>query len=208
MEEIILNSVVIENNEFSEEFSHESALLDVLGELKGDCFFNIFIEHGITCESLKYINEKHLQDICPKACYGQRIIFDHHLKKWQSNFVSEKSSTTSASKDNASEPLSDPEMSEYSITSSNNSCPISFMNQINIKEILNSSGKGNLIMSFYKKNLKLSDELKKMLTEIITEYMIQHKIYGSPKIINNISDSIINIFKYEVKETYFISVSA
>ncbi|XP_050539657.1 uncharacterized protein LOC126904573 isoform X2 [Daktulosphaira vitifoliae] len=99
-------------------------------------------------------------------------------------------------------------MSEYSTTSSNNSCPISFMNQINIEEILNSSGKGNLIMSFYKKNLKLSDELRKMLTEIITEYMIQHKIYGSPKIINNISDSIINMFKSEVKETYFISVPA
>lgn len=46
------------------------------------------LEHGITFERLKYINEKHLTDICPKACYGQRIIFEHHLKKWQSNLVS------------------------------------------------------------------------------------------------------------------------
>jgi len=42
MDEIILNtSVVLENN--TEEFCEESALLNKLVELKGDCFFNVFI---------------------------------------------------------------------------------------------------------------------------------------------------------------------
>jgi len=45
------------------------------------------LEHGITCESLKYTNEKHLNNIYPKAWYGQKIIFEHHVKKWQTNFI-------------------------------------------------------------------------------------------------------------------------
>lgn len=48
MEDIILNAPVViecpsENNELSVEFFEESALLDKLVELKGDCFFNVFI---------------------------------------------------------------------------------------------------------------------------------------------------------------------
>lgn len=54
-------------------------------------------------------------------------------------------------------------------------------------------------MSFYQKNVRLNEELRKMLTKIIIEYMIQHKIYASPKIFDYISNSIVNIFKSEVK---------
>jgi len=56
-----------------------------------------------------------------------------------------------------------------------------------------------MILSFYQKNLRLNEELRKMLSEIIIEYMVQHKVYASPKIIENISDSIINIFQSEIK---------
>ncbi|KAL4091321.1 hypothetical protein QTP88_026024 [Uroleucon formosanum] len=199
-EEIILNApVIIEDLNFPD----QSDLLNLLIELKGDCFFNAFIEYGITSESLKYTNDKHLNEICPKHLYGQRIIFENHLKKWQSNFVDKQSI---ANTNNASVYSSDSEISEYSTTSSisnssnsSNSSPISFKNQICVEEILNLSGKGSMILSFYQKNLRLNEELRKMLSEIIIEYMVQNKVYASPKIIEYISDGIVNIFQSEVK---------
>ncbi|KAL4121964.1 hypothetical protein QTP88_014380 [Uroleucon formosanum] len=63
-----------------------------------------------------------------------------------------------------------------------------------------------MILSFYQKNLRLNEELRKMLSEIIIEYMVQNKVYASPKIIENISDGIVNIFQSEVKDTYFINI--
>lgn len=56
-----------------------------------------------------------------------------------------------------------------------------------------------MILSFYQKNVRLNEDLRKMLTEIIIEYMMQHKVYVTPKIFNYISDGIVNILKYEVK---------
>ncbi|KAF0733212.1 Uncharacterized protein FWK35_00032757 [Aphis craccivora] len=155
MDDIILNApVIIEDVEFPD----QSDLLNLLIELNGDCFFNTFIEYGITCESLKYTNKKHLHEICPKNLFGQRIIFENQLKKWQSNFFS-----------------------------------------ICVQEILNSSGKGSMILPFYQKNLRLNEELRKMLSEIIIEYRVQNKVCASPKIIEHISDGIVNLFQSEVK---------
>jgi len=56
-----------------------------------------------------------------------------------------------------------------------------------------------MILSFYQKNLRLNEELRKMLSDIIIEYMVQHKVNASPKIIDYISNGIINIFQSEVK---------
>lgn len=54
-----------------------------------------------------------------------------------------------------------------------------------------------MILSFYQINLRLNEELRKMLSEIIIEYMVQNKVYASPKIIEYISDGIVNVFKSE-----------
>lgn len=54
-------------------------------------------------------------------------------------------------------------------------------------------------MIFYQTNLRLNEELRKMLTEVIIEYTVQHKVNVSPKIIGYISDYIINLFQYKGK---------
>ena len=46
----------------------------------------IFLDHGINVESLKLMNSDHLNTLCPAENYGQGIIFEHHLKKWQNAF--------------------------------------------------------------------------------------------------------------------------
>jgi len=56
-----------------------------------------------------------------------------------------------------------------------------------------------MILSFYQKNLRLNEELRKMLSEIIIEYMVQNKVFASSKIIEHISNGIVNIFQSEVK---------
>jgi len=56
-----------------------------------------------------------------------------------------------------------------------------------------------MILSFYQKNLMLNEELRKMLSEIIIEYMVQNKVFASSKIIEHISNGIVNIFQSEVK---------
>ncbi|XP_046802942.1 uncharacterized protein LOC111688945 isoform X2 [Lucilia cuprina] len=62
----------------------EDALKDILTLLKGDVFLDIFKEHNIETNALKYMTPSHLDIIVPKELFGKRIIFEHHLKIWQS----------------------------------------------------------------------------------------------------------------------------
>lgn len=70
---------------------------------------------------------------------------------------------------------------------------------MNIEDILVQYGKGNLILSFFKKHNKLTDELRKILTDIIIEHLVQYKISASPKLFEHISNEIIHLFKSEIK---------
>lgn len=52
-------------------------------------------------------------------------------------------------------------------------------------------------MIFYQTNLRINEELRKMLTEAIINIRSSIKYVLSPKIINYISNGIINLFQYE-----------
>jgi len=47
---------------------------------------NIFLDCSITFEGLKLMNARHLDTLCPKEKFGQRIIFEHNLMTWQTRF--------------------------------------------------------------------------------------------------------------------------
>lgn len=40
-----------------------------------------FLECNITFEGLKFMNARHLDNLCPKEKFGQKIIFEHNLIK-------------------------------------------------------------------------------------------------------------------------------
>ncbi|XP_059222247.1 uncharacterized protein LOC106085717 isoform X2 [Stomoxys calcitrans] len=60
-------------------------LLQLLKELKGEKFYQIFADCQINVEALKVMSNQHLDQLIPKNLFGPRIIFEYHLKKWQEN---------------------------------------------------------------------------------------------------------------------------
>lgn len=71
---------------------------------------------------------------------------------------------------------------------------------------MSKSGKGYLILAYYKKNNKLSDNLRKCLADVIIEYLIEYEIHASPKLMDHISGSIVKFFKSEVKVCVLVSI--
>lgn len=47
----------------------------------------IFLENGITIESLQYMTSKHLQTICSSHDYDTISCFEKKLKKWQASLT-------------------------------------------------------------------------------------------------------------------------
>lgn len=48
-----------------------------------------------------------------------------------------------------------------------------------------------MMLSFNQKHLRLNEKLRKILIEVIFEYIVLHKVYASSIIIDYISDNII-----------------
>ncbi|XP_025193604.1 uncharacterized protein LOC112593427 [Melanaphis sacchari] len=91
--------------------------INVLIQLKGDCFFQEFTNFGMSVESLKYTKSKHLDELCPKSKYGQRIIFEKNLINWQAKYnIIEKNTSVTCSSDYS---LTSSEEDSESLTNSN-----------------------------------------------------------------------------------------
>ncbi|XP_054729347.1 uncharacterized protein LOC129238342 [Anastrepha obliqua] len=58
-------------------------LIEILIELEGEPSLNVFIESGLTKESLKLLNPSHLDTLIDTSQFGPRVIFEHNLLNWQ-----------------------------------------------------------------------------------------------------------------------------
>lgn len=57
-----------------------------------------------------------------------------------------------------------------------------------------------MLVAYCKKHRKLSDNLRKVLANVVIEYLIEHKMHASPKLIEHIADTLEkNNFKSEFK---------
>ncbi|XP_013105549.2 uncharacterized protein LOC106085716 isoform X1 [Stomoxys calcitrans] len=67
----------------AENMDSNNQLLQLLKELQGEIFYQIFADCQVNVTSLKFMGSQHLDQLIPKNLFGPRIIFEHYLKEWQ-----------------------------------------------------------------------------------------------------------------------------
>lgn len=55
------------------------------------------------------------------------------------------------------------------------------------------------MLRYFNKNNILSEGCRKNIVETVVEHLIENKIHASPKCMENIADSIVQLFNVEVK---------
>ncbi|XP_075157317.1 uncharacterized protein LOC142230560 isoform X2 [Haematobia irritans] len=161
----------------------ELSLFDILRNLDGEELYEIFVDHKIDLNGLKYINSHHLDNIIPKHLYGPRVIFENKLKKWQDSLTG----------GNNSEPSTDRYCSKEE-----------FIEKVSIEEVLRESFIGKNILEFYERNSFLNTKHRMMLSNCLVEFLIKFKICPKREEFEIIADKILDHFKTENKDIYFI----
>lgn len=66
-------------------------------------------------------------------------------------------------------------------------------------EVLQSSGKGSLIIDYYRKNNILNDGIRTTLVDLIISYMITKQIPMSISLAKSMAEQIVAMFKTEIE---------
>ncbi|XP_075163057.1 uncharacterized protein LOC142235683 [Haematobia irritans] len=160
----------------------DKSLKDILKSLRGEDFYHIFKEYGVTEEALKIITRTQLDEIIPKNMYGAQVLFENRLKVWQ--------------------------QSVYHAEKVIENCPpepmIIDVNKVCISDILRSSSNGRNVIAFYEKQKMLSPYFRKILSNCLTEYFIENNIVPTPTLFRRISYKIHIAFPTESEDIYYI----
>ncbi|XP_067614122.1 uncharacterized protein [Eurosta solidaginis] len=167
-------------------------LKNLMEKLQGGVFFELLKDNGFTIESLRHLKPNHLDTLIDKSLFGQRVIFERNLLKWQAE---DEGGTTET------HCLSEPTPP----ASSFNSGVRSFYDK-SIEDILNETASGKQILMFYENKQNLTPKYRKLLSATVTSYLIDAKICARPYAFDLLSCKIVKYFTKETQETYYLAV--
>ncbi|XP_070068933.1 uncharacterized protein [Drosophila takahashii] len=78
--------------------------------------------------------------------------------------------------------------------------------EIDLPQILAKNEKATLIFKFFAKENRLDSKYRKLLSNIISEYMVINDILPKQPVLDKVAFDITTLFDCEIKETYFIKI--
>ncbi|XP_075165203.1 uncharacterized protein LOC142237695 [Haematobia irritans] len=163
---------------------------ELLRELNGEVFVEIFNDHSIDEEALKYLSKNHLDIIIPKELFGQRVLFENSLIEWQLRL--------SKGEGNQDDVL------DVDVSKKSEDVPFYLMDDCIVETILKKSLSGRNVLKFYEKNNYLEYNFRKQLSNCIVEHLLENNIITSPRLFERLAQSIAKFFPTETKDIYFV----
>ncbi|XP_054744370.1 uncharacterized protein LOC129248779 [Anastrepha obliqua] len=158
-------------------------LIEILIELEGEPFLNVFIESGLTKESLKLLKPSHLDTLIDTSQFGPRVIFEHNLLNWQA----QQGIKTQAIHTEACALLANEYRGEESF-----------------EAILSKSVGGSQILKYYAQKKCLTPKYRKFLAATVANYFISAEVHPNPKTFEAFANKIVDLFTSESKDIYYI----
>ncbi|XP_067613893.1 uncharacterized protein [Eurosta solidaginis] len=79
----LISSLVCLQNIYPIVCAMAEELKNLMEKLQGGVFFELLKDNGFTIGSLRHLKPNHLDTLIDKSLFGQRVIFERNLLKWQ-----------------------------------------------------------------------------------------------------------------------------
>ncbi|KAL4113873.1 hypothetical protein QTP88_017431 [Uroleucon formosanum] len=139
---------------------------------------------------------EHVYKLLDKFPLGIIILFESELIKWQKN--------TSVNGIIVQRNLSN-EIVQAQVCVQNTSHSQKTF-KLKLDEVLQSSGKGPLIVDYYKKHNKLNDGIRTTLVDLIVSHMVTKHIPMPISLAKCMANQIVAMLKTEIEDTYFMEI--